>query len=701
MLISTYPKNRYSPVVLLFLVILAISFITRVVLMLSFPKSLDAGIPALAGAFALGFLYDLVTAGFIIIPFIFQVAFTNNFIYSSPGKWIAILLFSSLLFILLFTNIIPRDFNKDLHKGLTIYVALRFACYVLLLNCSAQFRLKWRSAVLQIFTFLVIFLLVFNAVSEWFFWNEFSSRYNFIAVDYLVYTNEVLGNIRESYPIGWLIFIVLVFAALIFLVLRKYIETSVRALMPLAQRLIFGGLFLLIPVAGFFIVNPEWENFSQNNYANELAGNGLYDFVQAFQKNELDFYKYYQTIPDREAFRIVREQLTSPNSSFIGNDSFSIDRTIHDSLPEKKMNVVLISVESLSASFMTSFGNTQGITPRMDSLAREGILFTNLYASGTRTVRGLEALALSIPPTAGQSLVKRPNNENLFSLGSVFKSKGYATQYIYGGYGYFDNMNYFFGHNNYEVLDRDALDPKEIHYANIWGVADEDLFTLALKTMDSSAAAAKPFFSHVMTVSNHRPYTYPAGRIDISPSTQTREGAVKYTDFAIGDFIKRASSRPWFNNTMFVIVADHCASSAGSEALPVPGYHIPMIIYAPGYLKPANVSALTAQIDIAPTILGLLHFSYESKFFGIDVLNSPVSRQRAFISTYQGLGYLKNGFLVVQSPVKKLKSYLPDPTTGKNAETTIPDSIKKEAVANYQVASWLIRNKRFGAYNHQ
>jgi phosphoglycerol transferase MdoB-like AlkP superfamily enzyme len=145
------------------------------------------------------------------------------------------------------------------------------------------------------------------------------------------------------------------------------------------------------------------------------------------------------------------------------------------------MNVVLINVESLSAEFMKAFGSEKNITPCLDSIAEKSLFFTNLYASGTRTVRGLEALSLSIPPTPGQSIIKRPGNENLFSLGSVFSSKGYISQYIYGGYSYFDNMNEFFGGNHYQVIDRRQLQPGDIHYANIWGVADEDLFALTLK----------------------------------------------------------------------------------------------------------------------------------------------------------------------------------------------------------------------------
>jgi phosphoglycerol transferase MdoB-like AlkP superfamily enzyme len=179
-------------------------------------------------------------------------------------------------------------------------------------------------------------------------------------------------------------------------------------------------------------------------------------------------------------------------------------------------------------------------------------------------------------------------------------------------------MSYFFGNNGYKVVDRDELSAKDIDYENIWGVADENLFTLAEREIEKTLAQNKPIFAQVMTTSNHRPFTYPDGRIDI-PSHTGRDGAVKYTDYAIGRFIKACSKKPWFQNTMFVIVADHCASSAGKTELPIEKYHIPLFIYSPGNIEPAKMDRLMSQIDIGPTLLGLLNFSYTSKFFGYDI----------------------------------------------------------------------------------
>ncbi len=193
----------------------------------------------------------------------------------------------------------------------------------------------------------------------------------------------------------------------------------------------------------FFLVDNKIRRFSDNAYVNELAGNGMYELFAAYRNNELDYNQFYRKLPEDAAFGQIRRLIRTKESRFINQDPFSIERDIVNAGKELRMNVVLISVESLSADFLGVFGNEQHITPNLDALAGQSLLFTNLYATGTRTVRGLEALSLCTPPTPGQSIVRRPHNEGLFSLGSVFRQKGYETKFIYGGYGYFEQHGVF------------------------------------------------------------------------------------------------------------------------------------------------------------------------------------------------------------------------------------------------------------------
>jgi phosphoglycerol transferase MdoB-like AlkP superfamily enzyme len=256
-------------------------------------------------------------------------------------------------------------------------------------------------------------------------------------------------------------------------------------------------------------------------------------------------------------------------------------------------------------------------------------------------------------------------------------------------------MGYFFSHNGYDVIDRSDIPDNKIHHETAWGVADEDAFEIAIEESDKTFKAGKLFFNHIMTVSNHRPYTYPEGRIDIPPSSQTINGAVKYTDYAINKFLLEARQKPWFNNTLFVIVADHCSKSAGKTDLPPNRYHIPCLIYAPAHIDPKIENRLTSQIDLAPTILGLMNLNYTSRFMGYDIYKVPEQNDRVLISTYQDMGYIKNDTLVILSPQKKVNMYKTDLNTGVNKKIAISEPLKREAIAWYQGASFLFKSNGY------
>nr|WP_305119297.1 LTA synthase family protein [Tahibacter harae] len=535
--------------------------------------------------------------------------------------------------------------------------------------------------------FLLVLLLVFVAGAEWTFWDEFQTRFNFIAVDYLVYTNEVLGNIRESYPIGPILAGVLLLSGLLFLSGRRWRRGSDET-STFAGRSAFAALWLAASVLVSFGLRSDDKERGANEYVNQLAGNGIYEFFAAFRASELSYARFYRSLPEAQAFAELRQLLQTPDAQFVSADPADITRDIHADKPEQHLNVVLISVESLSAAFSGAYGANPSLTPELDRLSGESLQFTRLFASGTRTVRGLEALALSVPPTPGESIVKRPRNENLFSLATVFNAKGYESLFLYGGYGAFDNMNHFFGSNGYQVRDRAAIAPEKIHQANIWGVADEDLYTLALAEFDRAHAAGKPFFAHVMTTSNHRPYTFPEGRID-APQGK-RESAVRYSDWALGNLLRRARDKPWFDDTIFVITADHCASSGGIASLPVFRYHIPLWIYSPRHVAPGRFERLLSQIDIAPTVLGLLGMNYRSRFYGADMFRLEPGRERVFIGNYQRLGYLRDDQLVELSPGRRLASVRPDYEYNRPQPPLAADPrLSTEAMAYYQTASWL------------
>ncbi|MBC7206112.1 MAG: sulfatase-like hydrolase/transferase, partial [Methyloversatilis sp.] len=430
---------------------------------------------------------------------------------------------------------------------------------------------------------LAVALLLFGAVAEVVFWDEFSTRFNFIAVDYLLYTQEVIGNIVESYPVGTLVGAIVVLSALFVIMLRRRLSFSV-ATRPWRVRVAMLAAAVLLPTAAQLATIEQMEG-SGDAYADELAGNGLFSLAAAMRRNELDYARWYATLPQEEADEVLRSLHVERLPLSAEDSPSAMDDPPHDKSPftRRPRNVVLVTIESLSAEYVGAYGSKAGLTPELDRIAAEGLRFANVYATGTRTVRGLEALSLGTPPVPGQAIVRRTNNNNLSTVGEILAPQGVVPMFIYGGYGYFDNMNSYFRGNDYLIVDRTDFPKDSIVFENVWGVADESLYANALIAMNRKAAEGKPFFAQIMTTSNHRPYTYPDGRIDI-PSPGGRHGAVKYTDWAIGQFIREAKKQPWFADTLFVFVADHCASVAGRTRLPVAKYRIPLIFYAPDML---------------------------------------------------------------------------------------------------------------------
>jgi phosphoglycerol transferase MdoB-like AlkP superfamily enzyme len=561
-------------------------------------------------------------------------------------------------------------------------------------------------------------LFVFWKVSEILFWEEFGVRFNFIAVDYLVYTTEVVKNIQESYNLPLIIALVLVIATGLFLVWRKlgfvrrWEEGAAADASP--RRRDFAVLLspLLVIFVAFYLIGRRdlkavantdasaAEHFTAgfrhmgglqpgfaNSYDTELAKNGEFAFLAAFWANQLEWKRFYPSRP--EAVEKLRSTLLSQGGEPVSADPRDIARHIRPAVAARKWNVIQITIESLSAEYVGCYGSSEyqpkHLTPNLDRLSRESLWFSRCYAGGTRTVRGMEALSLSIPPIPGQSVLRRAGNENLTTLGSVLRAQGYDTTFVYGGDGFFDNMNYFFKANGYDIVDLpyQLRRGKQPAFANAWGASDQDAFEWSLEAADASHASGKPFHHFVMSTSNHRPYTWPAGKID--PKHVGREGGVAYTDHAIGAFLKAAQAKPWFKDTVFVIVADHCASVAGKRELEVRKYEIPLFIWSPGNIAPRKFDTMMSQIDVAPTVLGLLGADYLSRFVGTDALAASY-RPRAFISNYQKVAMLRpDGLLTVLKPVRQAVQYQTDLATGALTPVASPNAAAiEEAILYYQ-----------------
>ena len=686
--------QKIKPFLYLGIFYLAISLILRIIFIFH---------PITVASFGVFESLKIILVGLITDVFVFTLSssiLAIYFLFLSDSKYqkpFGYIIFGLFLLALIYTAFVPgnifKQYGGSFPEIAISFVGLKTLLFGLMLFLPTK-RVKIRNVLYFITLFLYVLLIIFNAVSEYFFWNEFGVRYNFIAVDYLIYTNEVIGNIMESYPVIPLFSIVLTLTLIVTWFIFKKTKSELLTLPNFKEKLVLLGTFVVLCGISLFLI-PKMGNIkSKNIFAQEIQANGFPKFFDAFTHSELDYFQFYSTIDQSVAEENFLQRFEPP----------TLARKIAPENPEVRKNVVLISIESLSAEFLEHYGNTQKITPFIDSLANKSLLFTNLYATGNRTVRGLEALTLCIPPTAGESIVKRENNKKKFSTGSVFKAKGYDVKFLYGGYSYFDNMEDFYKGNGYDIVDRNNFKPEEITFANVWGVSDEDMAKKAIEVMNAEAKSGKPFFNQWMTVSNHRPFTYPDGRIDIPGTAKSREGGVKYTDYSLRMFFKMAKKQDWYKNTVFVIVADHCASSAGKTELPMDKYRIPGMIFSEGFIQPQEFNQLMSQIDIMPTLFGLLNFNYESKFLGQDVF-SPTFQPKAYIATYQDLGLIKDDHLTVISTNKKVKQY-----QLKLQQSTLPENFKlfydeipmkqlknnlvEETISIYQATSYWLKNNK-------
>lgn len=676
-----------------------VNIILRIVLLFHPITQSKFGFLEVIKIFSFGLLTDVfvfvVASSFLWL----YLLFLSNSKYENPWGYVIFGCLLSLLLYVSFFNTILDEYGGSLPEIGISFIALKTFLFGLLLFLP-KYRKQIRLVLYCSAIFIFAFIIVQNAVSEFFFWNEFGVRYNFIAVDYLVYTNTVIGNIMESYPVVPLFVGVGLLTVLFTYFIVKNTKPFLYNLPSFSDKIKGLGIYVVLFVISLLIIPfiAKQEN-SPNVFTNELEADGLYKFYLAFINNELEFHKFYKTLTDVEAFALLKKQLPG-----IGNETSL--RSIKSDSVEIHKNVVLITIESYSAEFMKGYGSEKNITPFLDSLAQQSLQFTNLYAVGNRTVRGLEAVTLCLPPSAAESVVKRTDNKNKFSTGTLFKQRGYNVKYMYGGDAFFDNMGDFFGGNGYDIVDKKTFTPEEITFSNIWGVCDEDMYNKAIKVMNAEAKENKPFFNHIMTVSNHRPFTYPEHKVNISGKAKSRDGGVKYTDYAMKQFFVMASQQSWFKNTVFVILADHCASSSGKTELPMDKYHIPAFIYSPGFISPNEETILMSQIDIMPTLFGLLNFNYMSKFFGQNIFAADY-KPRAFVATYEDLGLIKDNTLTIISPVKKVKQFklIPQPNAklkrgfqlfyDEKPMTTLRSDLVNETISYYQTSAYLLKNKKY------
>ena len=640
--------GRFSLCILLLAVLLGVALATRLVLLAYAWRELDAGAGSIAKALGAGEIFDLLASMWIVAPLVLVVALL-------PDRW-----------------------------------------------------LRWRGVRgwIRGWLFVLFALSAFVIAAEVLFFDEFNGRFNFVAVDYLIYPTEVVNNLWESYPLPAILVLVAALGALGVWLARRRVATSLNAVTPLHRRVAAVAVYGATLGALTLGVTPELARVSDDRALNEIALNGYYTFALALLGQDAPYEGLYATRSIAAEGARVRALLVPPDSA--GATALApwsaerpTERRVAGSAQATRRNVVVVLEESLGSIFLASLhprGDTV-LTPRFDSLVAEGTVLANAYSTGNRTIRALEATTSALPPLPGISIVRRPASRDLFTLPAVLRELGYQTSFIYGGRALFDGMGSYMRNNGMQLIVEQKDYPTGT-FTTAWGVADEFIFDKALATYDSLHAVGAPFYSLVLSVSNHKPYAFPAGRIAADPNARKRTHAVMYADWALGRFMRMARTHPWFDSTLFVLMGDHGARVYGASEIPLPSYEIPIVFYAPGFIPAGRrIETLASALDLPSTIMARLGLSYHSKWFGQDVFTATPAQGRALMTHNSNLALMRGDLVAVLGLKASTDVYRYDRDARRLRRIAVPDSagntLIEDAIAYFHTADRLYRS---GAY---
>jgi len=555
-----------------------------------------------------------------------------------------------------------------------------------------------------IWSLLALILLTFLELSTPSFVLQYDIRPNRLYIEYLKYPKEVFATLWNGFRLPLLVGVSLtVVSALIF---RRQLQVSAdqHRLWPIKTHLLGWLLAVMVVVAGIRSTtqhrpaNPAMFAITADAMVNSLVINSGYSVLYALYslKHEARSTEIYGKLSEADMIVQTRDwpwlkdyEYPNPEYPTLHWQTAKVQR-------QKSLNIVIVLQESLGATFVQSLGGAP-VTPQLEQLKTQGIWFNNLYATGTRSVRGIEAVLAGFMPTPAQSVVKLSNSQQGFStLASVLQQQGYHTQFVYGGEAHFDNMRSFFTGNGFnDVVDLPRM--KAPKFVGSWGASDEDLFDTAHQQLIQMHQTGKPFFSLIFTSTNHEPFEYPDGRIELYEQPKsTAYNAVKYADWAMGEFFRKAKGSAYWQDTIFLVVADHDNRVYGSNLIPVEKFQIPGLILG-GSVRPATIEPLASQIDLAPTLLSIAGVSSCHPFDGRDFIADPISPGRAMMQfdnlfalmTEQELTILRPNDTPVGADYDRINRIL----TLKQGD--VAEASRQKALAHVQLPSFLYRERKY------
>jgi phosphoglycerol transferase MdoB-like AlkP superfamily enzyme len=563
--------------------------------------------------------------------------------------------------------------------------------FILILHVVARPKTELFQRIFTLYGSCVVTVVVIVEASTPAFINQYDVRPNRLYIEYLDYPQEVFSMLVHGHLLAMLSTLLLASLTSVYsyrLLCRAFTQPpslKKASNLPILMAALIICLFAARGTLNHRPLNPALVYFSQDSLINSLVLNSTYSVAFALKNmgNEKSASNLYGTMSRQKIIDTVKK--ASYRKQFVAGN---IPTLAHNTpfVSGVKKNLVIILEESLGARFVGELGGLD-ITPELDKLYQQGWGFDNLYATGTRSVRGIEAITTGFTPSPSRSVVKLSKSQhNFFSLADVLSQEGYKTQFIYGGESHFDNMKSFFLGNGFnDIVDINHIDNPQ--FISSWGVSDEDLFNQADKELTKLSNSTEPFFSLVFTSSNHDPFDIPQGKVSLpkghNPENYKRDLAIKYADYALGKFINKAKTRSYWENTVFLVVADHDVRVFGSEPVPLKSFHIPAVILNSD-MKSKRDPRLVSQIDLPVTLMSLLGIDQATPMLGFDLTKSyPV--ERAMMQYYDNFAYLENDRAVILMPNQQTSYWRYNKQTKiqeKNEQLNVDQTLAEKALAH-------------------
>ncbi|MGL2999170.1 LTA synthase family protein [Flavobacterium sp. RSSB_23] len=621
---------------------------------------------------------------------------------------LCITMLSRIVLFFLFKERVVATENYGYLFPIGLRMDLILLCYLSLLPAVliSVFPEKWA---LKIQSFLTVYFIFFLSLLLFFelatpnFIAQYDTRPNQLFIEYLIYPKEVIGMLYKGYLPS-------ILATIVFLSAFIYALIRFRKQLFGVGKASYKTKLLLFPLVAFLLffgarssltskrpINASNAIFSTDQLTNCLGLNSFYTlgFAVYSLKNEGNSDKMYGKMKPEEAITRVKKYMDAKPEDFVDANFPLLHKSESDTMLQKPYNIVIILEESLGAEYVGSLGGLP-LTPEFDKLTKEGTLFTNMYSTGTRSVRGIEAVVTGFLPSPSESVVKLNNSQkDFYTIASLLKAKGYDTSFIYGGMANFDNMGAFFNGNGFStIIDEPQYDPKTSAFHGTWGWSDEDVMVKAnayFKTLKD-----KPFVSLVFSSSNHEPFEFPDGRIQLYEKPKnTVHNAMKYADYAIGKFFALAKKEAYYKNTIFLVIADHNTRTYGKHLVPIHKFHIPALLIGPNIPKNAKYEKLCSQIDIQPTTLSKIGMNVITPMPGRNLFRLPATTQgRAIMQFHDVNAFRVEDQVVIMQPNKEPLQFKVSKDT---IFTPVPlnKELAKDALSHVITASYLYKKSKY------